>query len=235
MKQTAFFLGTLASALILFSAAAADAPAVPGGSRTDESRDGGRRFRPGRDGMERRGDPRAEAEAQIKEKFPAEYAEIEKLRAEADAKLRELAKKAGIEIPKTFAEQMAEEPAYGPMLAELGDQFCRFAERVSIQLCCCVDNAAFRKMRELAEKAGIALPFGRPGQGPGRMGGRGDVPGEDAPRMRANPMQQLRQLRQKFPKEMAEVEELRRTDPAAARAKMQELIKQLEADRPARP
>ena len=98
--------------------------------------------------------------------------------------------------------------------------------------------AAFRKMRELAEKAGIALPFGRPGQGPGRMGGRGDVPGEDAPRMRANPMQQLRQLRQlrqKFPKEMAEVEELRRTDPAAARAKMQELIKQLEADRPARP
>ena len=108
MKQTAFFLGTLASALILFSAAAADAPAVPGGSRTDESRDGGRRFRPGRDGMERRGDPRAEAEAQIKEKFPAEYAEIEKLRAEADAKLRELAKKAGVEIPKTFAEQMAE-------------------------------------------------------------------------------------------------------------------------------
>ena len=48
-------------------------------------------------------------------------------------------------------------------------------------------------------------------------------------------MPHSRQLRQKFPKEMAEVEELRRTDPAAARAKMQELIKQLEADRPARP
>ena len=224
MKQTAFFLGTLASALILFSAAAADAPAVPGGSRTDESRDGGRQFRPGRDGMERRGDPRAEAEAQIKEKFPAEYAEIEKLRAEADAKLRELAKKAGIEIPKTFAEQMAElKEKYPKEMAEIEE--LQKTDRM----------AAFRKMRELAEKAGIALPFGRPGQGPGRMGGRGDVPGEDAPRMRANPMQQLRQLRQKFPKEMAEVEELRRTDPAAARAKMQELIKQLEADRPARP
>ena len=202
MKQTAFFLGTLASALILFSAAAADAPAVPGGSRTDESRDGGRRFRPGRDGMERRGDPRAEA----------------------DAKLRELAKKAGVEIPKTFAEQMAElKEKYPKEMAEIEE--LQKTDRM----------AAFRKMRELAEKAGIALPFGRPGQGPGRMGGRGDVPGEDAPRMRANPMQQLRQLRQKFPKEMAEVEELRRTDPAAARAKMQELIKQLEADRPARP
>ena len=146
------------------------------------------------------------------------------MRAEADAKLRELAKKAGIEIPKTFAEQMAElKEKYPKEMAEIEE--LQKTDRM----------AAFRKMRELAEKAGIALPFGRPGQGPGRMGGRGDVPGEDAPRMRANPMQQLRQLRQKFPKEMAEVEELRRTDPAAARAKMQELIKQLEADRPARP
>ena len=233
MKKTVLLAGALVSTLTLFSAIAADdAPAadtpsqdVSGGRREGRQ---GRGERGERGGMNRR-DPRAEAEAQIKAKFPEEYAAIEKMRAEADAKLKELAKKAGVEIPKTYAEQMAElKEKYPKEMAEIED--LQKTDRM----------AAFRKMRELAEKAGIQFNFGRPGgmgggpgmgpgMGPGREGGEPAV----APRM--NPMQQLRELRRKFPKEMAAIEELRKTDPEAARVKIQELTARLEAEKAPEP
>lgn len=225
MKKTALLAGALVSTLTLFSAIAADdAPAGDGSANgRPQGEFSGRRGHQGRGGMERR-DPRAEAEALIKTKFPAEYAEIEKLRAEADAKLKELAKKAGIEIPKTYAEQMAELKAkYPKEMAEIEE--LRKTDRM----------AAFRKMRELAEKAGIS--FARPGMGGGPGMGSGGMgagmgpreDGEQGPQ-RMNPMQQLRR---RFPKEMAEIEELRKTDPAAARAKLRELAAKLEAEKPA--
>ena len=222
MRKTALLAGAIVSTLTLFSAIAADDTAAAGTSsdnRTPSDASGGHRARQGRGGMDRR-DPRAEAEALIKEKFPAEYAEIEKLRAEADAKLKDLAKKAGIEIPKTFNEQMAElKEKYPKEMAEIDE--LRKTDRM----------AAFRKMRELAEKAGIS--FARPGGmgGPG-MGGPGmgqREEGEQSPQ-RMNPMQQLRR---KFPKEMAEIDELRKTDPAAAQAKLRALAAKLEAEKPA--
>lgn len=231
MKKTALLAGALVSTLTLFSAIAADdAPAadtpsqdVSGGRREGRQGRGERGERGERGGMNRR-DPRAEAEAQIKAKFPEEYAAIEKMRAEADAKLKELAKKAGVEIPKTYAEQMAElKEKYPKEMAEIEE--LQKTDRM----------AAFRKMRELAEKAGIQLNFGRPGGmggGPG-MGqggpGRGEAEPAVAPRM--NPTQQLRELRRKYPKEMAAIEELRKTDPEAARVKLQELTAKLEADK----
>lgn len=229
MKKTALLAGALASTLTLFSAIAADdAPAtdtpaqdVSGGRRE------GRQGRGERGGMNRR-DPRAEAEAQIKAKFPEEYAAIEKMRAEADAKLKELAKKAGVEIPKTYAEQMADlKEKYPKEMAEIEE--LQKTDRM----------AAFRKMRELAEKAGIQLNFGRPGGmggGPGMgPGGPGREGAEPAVAPRTNPMQQLRELRRKFPQEMAAIEELRKTDPAAARVKILELTAKLEAGKTSEP
>ncbi len=230
MNKITFLTGLLALSLATFAATAADDTSSGESSRRGDS-SSGRRFRPDRGnmGMERR-DPRAEAEAQLKQKYPTEYAEIEKLRAEADTKLKELAKKAGVEIPKTYAEQLAElKEKYPKEMAEIEE--LRKTDRMG----------AMRKMRELAEKAGIQLSFGRPGgmgggpgMGPGGPGGRED--GEQAttaPRM--NPMQQLRELRRKFPKEMAAIEELRKTDPEAARAKIQELSAKLEAEKTPEP
>ena len=143
-------------------------------------------------------------------------------RAEAEAKLQELAKKAGVEIPKTMSEQLAELKAkYPKEMAEI-EELGKTDRR-----------AAFQKIRELAEKAGIKLFMpgmgGRPGM-PGRGNGSDDAP---PPPPRENPMRQLRLLRQKFPEEMAEVDRLRRSDPAAARAKTRELLKKLEAEQPA--
>ncbi|WP_294481354.1 hypothetical protein [uncultured Victivallis sp.] len=236
MKQTTLLFGAFAfaSALFFFSASAADteaAPTPPENRQRDDGQSGGRRSgRPGgwnREG--RRGgmmgapvNPRAEAEAKIKEKFPEEFAAIEKMRAEAEAKLQELAKKAGVEIPKTMSEQLAELKAkYPKEMAEI-EELGKTDRR-----------AAFQKIRELAEKAGIKLSMpgmgGRPGM-PGRGNGSDDAP---SPPPRENPMRQLRLLRQKFPEEMAEVDRLRRSDPAAARAKTRELLKKLEAEQPA--
>jgi len=228
MKKTALLAGALVSTLTLFSAIAADdAPAADTPSQdVSGGRREGRQGRGERGGMDRR-DPRAEAEAQIKAKFPEEYAAIEKMRAEADAKLKELAKKAGVEIPKTYAEQMAElKEKYPKEMAEIEE--LRKTDRM----------AAFRKMRELAEKAGIQLNFGRPGGmggGPGMGMGPGREEGGPTVSPRMNPMQQLRELRRKFPKEMAAIEELRKTDPEAARVKMQELTAKLEAEKTPEP
>ena len=233
MKKTALLAGALVSTLTLFSAIAADdAPAADNTTQNppqteSNGRRSGRQGRGGDRGMNRR-DPRAEAEAQIKAKFPEEYAAIEKMRAEADAKLKELAKKAGVEIPKTYAEQMADlKEKYPKEMAEIEE--LQKTDRM----------AAFRKMRELAEKAGIQLNFGRPGGmggGPGMgPGGPGREEGGPTVSPRMNPMQQLRELRRKFPKEMAAIEELRKTDPEAARVKIQELTAKLEAGKTPEP
>lgn len=234
MKQTVLLFGTLASALFFCPAFAADGEtesAPPESRQRDDGQSGGRRSgRPGgwsREG--RRGgmmmgapvNPRAEAEAKIKEKFPEEYAAVEKMRAEAEAKLQELAKKAGVEIPKTMTEQLAELKAKFPKemaeIEELGKTDRR---------------AAFQKIRELAEKAGVKLTMpdmgGRPGM-PGRNGSEDAPP----PPPRENPMRQLRLLRQKFPEEMAEIDRLRRSDPEAARTKTRDLLKKLETEQPA--
>lgn len=229
MKQTTLLLGALASTLVLFSAAAADETPNPAPSERRQGgdmRQGGRRGRQsgwnreGRRPMGPEANPRAEAEAKIKEKFPGEYAAVEKMRADAEAKLQELAKKAGVEIPKTMTEQLAELKAkYPKEMAEIEE-----LRKTDMR-------AAFQKTRELAEKAGIKLEMGRMGSRP--AAGRGDGADEVPPPPRMNPMQQLRQLREKFPKEMAEIDELRRSDSAAARTKMQELVKKLEAEKPA--
>ena len=52
-----------------------------------------------------------EAEKKLKELYPAEYAEVLKLREEAEKKLQELAKKANITLPvppKSMEERMAD-------------------------------------------------------------------------------------------------------------------------------
>ena len=85
---------TVAAALLAWCAIGADE--APVAAPRQESRGGGR----SRSGMRERF---AEIERQLKEKFPAEYAEVEKMRETdrfgAMRKMEELAEKAGIEMP----------------------------------------------------------------------------------------------------------------------------------------
>ncbi|MDR0933180.1 MAG: hypothetical protein LBM70_09215 [Victivallales bacterium] len=213
MKKTTLLAGAFISALVLLSATDAEEPPQPpqGGSRQNNWNRGNRR---------NWSNPRADAEAKIKEKFPEEYAQVEKMRADAEAKLRELAKKAGVEIPKTMQEQLAElKVKYPKEMTEIDE-----LRKTDMW-------AAMRKTQELAEKAGITLNTGRRGGGTPGFGRDNNTDTPPAPRV--NQLNLLKQLRERFPAQMSEIDALRKTDPAAARKKMKELSDKLKADQPA--
>ncbi len=220
MKRLPLILSALVMGCSLVTVTAAEGDQAPAQERRGGGRQGGGQGgerQGGRQGGERRMDPRAEAEAKIKAALPEEFKEVERLRAEANAKLQELAKKAGVEIPKTMEEQVAGLRAkYPKEFAEI-DELAKTDRR-----------AAFQKTRELAEKEGITLNFGMGNRQGGP--GQGDRQPENAPEppRRPAPMQQMRLLQQRFPEEMAKIAELRKTDPEAARVQTQELLKKLE-------
>ncbi len=187
---------------------------LPRRSRMERGERRGGEERPERGMMfgPRGGNSRAAIEAQLKQKYPEEYAKIEMLRRETETALEELAKKAGLELPaapKSIAEQ----------LETLKEKYP--AEYAKIEELRKTDpRAAFRMTRELAEKAGITLEFGGPGfqRSPGSA--ENPAPGP----ARINPMQQMRRLKEKYPAEFAKIETLRRSDPAAARAQLRALL-----------
>ena len=85
-------------------------------------------------------------------------------------------------------------------------------------------RAAMEKMTELASKEGIDLSFGRNRGSAGNSSREGTTP-------RNNQAAQLRRkLLEQYPDKMAEIDALRKTDAAAARKQLQELIKQYEED-----
>lgn len=151
---------------------------------------------------------RFEAEQKLKEQFPAEFAEIQKLRDEAEKKLQELAKKANIELPapqKSMQERMAE------LKAKYPEEFARMEELRKTD-----PMAAFGIMRQLMEK---------------ERGGNAENsanPEKAAPERKVG--NQLKELQKKYPKEMAEIRDLRRKDPKKAAEKVQELLKKLEKE-----
>ena len=173
----------------------------PGNRRNGGDRPGFRSREQGRRGFGwgARQNPRAEAEKKLKEKFPAEYAEIEKMRAEAEKKLQELAKKANIELPalpKSMEERMADlKKKYPKEMKEFED-----LQKTN-------PRAAFTKLREVMMK---------------ENGGK--APREGAPAMRNNPQRDLKAAQKKYPGEWKEIQKLRRKDPAKARKMTKELV-----------
>ena len=149
-----------------------------------------------------------EEAAKLKAEYPAEFAEIQKLRDEAEKKLQELAKKANVElpaIPKSWPERMAELKAKYPK---------EFAEYEELQK---TDRrAAFAKLRELMEKNGEKMNF------PGRR--ENSTP---PPPPRENQGRKMKELREKYPNEFAEIQKVRSTDPKKAREMTAELLKKL--------
>ncbi len=167
---------------------------------------------------------------QIKEKLPEEYKELEKLSQSdpraAYTKRRELAEKAGIEMPsfgrgnrggnrpdRGNSEEKALEE-WQKAEAAIKEKFPKEYEEID-KLRQTDTAAALVKLRELAEKAEIKLPEGEP---PGRT-----VSPRAVAKLAVDRAHQI--LRERYPDEYAEYEKLREDDPDAAREKFREMFK----------
>ena len=171
-------------------------------------------FGPG--GMGMGGSPQQQVENELKEQYPEEFAEIEELRREANRKLQDLAEKAGVKLPVSPQDRMQQIMALREKYPE------EFAEIEELRRS--NPRAAMEKMTELASKEGIDLSFGRNRGSAGNSSREGTTP-------RNNQAAQLRRkLLEQYPDKMAEIDALRKTDAAAARKQLQELIKQYEED-----
>ena len=168
-------------------------------------------------------DVRGEAEKQIAAKFGKEYEALVKERAANEAKLQELAKKAGVTLPQadfTRREKLAAfNKKYEKELKEIEE-----LQKKDFR-------AAMQKRMELMRKEGIEMPFGgRMGQGGMRGGMRGPVGADGnavAPR-RGNPRAAMEKtMKEKMPADFAEYEKLKKQDPRKAQLKFREMAKKM--------
>lgn len=177
-------------------------------------------------------------DAQLKEKYPAEFAEIEKLnqsdRRAAFAKKRELAAKAGIEMPKfgrrrdskTPEAKPEPDPAKEDKLAEwqkiekqLKEKYpTEFAEYEKLRE---TDReAALAKLKVLAEKEKLTLPaYELPEH---------KILTRDLARLAVERAEFL--IKRSYPDEYNAMVKLRAEDPDAAREKFRELAKKAGLD-----
>ncbi len=181
-------------------------------------------------GMSPSQDPRAEAEAKIKEKFPAEYTEIVKQRKELEEKLQALAGKAGVKLP--LSEEARRE--------KMENFRTKYAKELSeIETLRKSDpREAMEKMRALLEKEGLDMPFnnlhGRRsfrGNDNDRRDGKAED-GNSLPPPRVNRMEEMREeLKARYPEKFAQVESLREENPREYRKQFMELVKQYNQDK----
>lgn len=204
-----------------------------GGMRGGMRGPGGMRGRMGGQGMRMQfRDARGEAEKQIAAKFSKEYEALVKERAANEAKLQELAKKAGVTLPQadfTRREKLAAfNKKYEKELKEIEE-----LQKTDFR-------AAMQKRMELMRKEGIEMPFGgRMGQGGmrGGMRGPGGADGGAVVPRRGNPRAAMEKtMKEKLPADFAEYEKLQKEDPRKAQMKFREMAKKLrEMNRAAAP
>ncbi|MBE6355484.1 MAG: hypothetical protein E7058_00045 [Lentisphaerae bacterium] len=149
------------------------------------------------------------AEVEIAKKFPEKYAEVDALREKYEAELAELAKKSGVELPRSMESKMRQIRKADPAAFDAAVEKMKTSPREGMQLL----NAA-------AAKAGVTLfpSFG------GRD--RGGIRAEQQPpapqRMSKTPS--LSKLRKKYPEQMKKYDALRSKDPAGAKKMLLEII-----------
>ena len=144
----------------------------------------------------------------IREKFPQETAELDKAALATEAKYAELAKKAEIEVPASLESNLlklraADSAAYTAAIKAIKEN----------------PRQNFTKLAELAKKHNIELFPAR--RTPMREGRNVEAPNKSRDVKRPD----FRKLRKDFPEEMKQYAELRNSDPAKARALLQDLIK----------
>ncbi len=164
---------------------------------------------------------RINAENELAAKMPEEYDALMAQQLEIDRKLRELAAKAEIDLPETYAEAMRE--LKGTLQEKNPDAMKEIAELAKSDR-----REAEKKLRELAEAEGLEYPKMNPNRGmqmgPGGRPEMGPGQGKEGA-LRRNPMREIEnKLKTDYPDEWQEIQELRKNDREAAREKMKELI-----------
>jgi len=182
------------------------------GGREGRGGRGGRMFDPSRMPIIRR----LAAEAQLKEQAPEEYAAAIKAQDAAARAWHAAAAKAKVELPEDSSDQLRQVREKAP--AEYEEL---------LKLAGSDPQAALKKWREAAEKAGVKVMNFRGGfpGGPSRGGDR-EAPGPGSRQTSRAPMAKLRQA---YPAEMAQYDELKKSDPGKARDLLRDLIRKLEA------
>ncbi len=233
--MTRCYLGILTALALTFGVIAQEQQSQSA-ENSDSSRRGGR-SRGGRGdfggGFEQIRERIRQADAQIKEKFPEEYKELEKLdssdRRAAYQKRIELARKAGIELPDFGRGRGDRRPGGSSSSSEAQDNLqeewqkaeeaikAKFADEYAeiVKLRETDAAAALVKLRALAEKAGVKLPEGEPAAKEVGVRNIARLAVEQANRI----------LERRYPEEYAEIVKLRETDPDLARDKYRELFK----------
>ena len=166
---------------------------------------------------------RISKEGEIQQKFPEEYAKAAKQLIEAEAKLQELAQKAKVELPVDNNYVLRQLKTKAP--AEFAQIENKLKNRETMR-------EGFEALRALAEKHKLKLAFGmgRPGMGRPGMHGSEAPANDNRPQMRRNDVAKINAVREKFPKEWAQVLELRRSNkPREARELTRQLIMRLDA------
>ena len=147
-------------------------------------------------------------EVEIAKKFPAEYAELEKMREAYEAALSALAAKAGVELPASrdaaFRKLRKADPA----------AFDAAVEKMKTS-----PRDGFTALNELAQKHGIQLFGGMRG---GMNNPQSNSPGANPVRQNSRP--DLQMLRRKYPEKMQEYDALRAKDPEKAKKLLLEII-----------
>ena len=165
------------------------------------------------------GRQRTEAEARIKEKFPKEFAEIDKQRENAEEQLQALAKKADVKLPLTQEAMMKK-------MATIREKYKKEFEEIN-KMRQTDPQGARERTAEIFKQEGIEMPpmmpMMRGGQRPG-----GDR--EPPQARRGNPMQKIAEIRKAYPEEMQKLEEIRREDPARYRQELKKLADRYERE-----
>ena len=213
----------LKSILALLTVAAL---AVPGFAEESEmqnrdrrpgGRQGGQWRRGGMPGIGRGGSSmlqRFKAEKDIAAKYPEEFAKIEKQLFEAEQKLNELAQKAKVTLPGSIESKIRTLKHKQP---QAFDELLKTED----------PREAAGKLMKLAKENDVELfPAGM------MRGRRRDRGEEGQARPERNNMRRpakinFAKLRKLYPEEMAKIEALRESDPAAFRAGVRELTKQM--------
>ena len=162
---------------------------------------------------------RISKESEIQQKFPKEYAELAQQLIDAENKLQALAQKAKVELP------VDNNSVYRQLKIKAPTEFAEIETKLKSRE---TMREGFEKLRALAEKHGLKLGFAM-----GMAGRRnpGTPRSDSRPSMRRNDAAKVRVIREKFPKEWEQVNNLRREGKRReAEEKIRELMRRLDGN-----
>lgn len=175
-----------------------------------------------RGGFGMMGNQRAEAEKQIKEKFPKEYDEIVKAREQAEEKLQALAQKADVKLPLTQEAMMKK-------MAGIRTKYQAEFEEIR-KMRQSDPQGAMERSAEIFRREGIEMP--RMGRFNAPDGDRNGPPQARRGNARQDMQKKIALIRKAYPEEMKKLDELRKEDPGKFREELRKLSRRYDRENP---